>query len=102
MARTSLRKPRSERDADVHQRLEAALSERDRTLHELARVREELNALRLAERRRGEVAASYPVAAGLGPTPLRYVLADRANEATKTLLRPVHRAIKTLLTGKHT
>jgi len=79
-------------------RLKAALAERDDALRELARARETINALRLSERHRDDASTGYPVSAGLGPTPLRYVMADRANDVAKSLLGPLHRALKTLTT----
>ena len=76
-------------------RLKAALRERDEALTQLAAAREELNALRLAARNQGEVAPPiYPVTAGLGPTPLRYVLVDKANSNLKVVVGPLHGLVK--------
>ncbi len=83
--------------ASLERRLAEALTERDAALASLAAAREELNALRLGGHRRGEVVNEYPVASGVGPPPLRYVLIDRANEAAKRLLNPLHRAVKAVI-----
>lgn len=62
-------------------RLELALGERDEALLALARAREELDRLRLAERWQGEPdVPAYPLGAGAAwPVPLRYRLVDAAH-----------------------
>ncbi len=76
-------------------RLAEALAERDQALTALARAREELEALRLALRERGEPVPDAPASAG--ELPLRYLLADRANDQVKGLLGPLHGLARRLL-----
>lgn len=77
-------------------RLEQAERERDQAITELARVRAELDALRLALDRRGEPEPPlYPNSAApdLEP-PLRYVAVDLLNDTVKGLLGPLHRLVR--------
>jgi hypothetical protein len=86
---------------ELEQRLQAALVERDRALAALAEAREQLNAFRLALRNVGESSVpAYPVSAGLGPPPLRYLLVDRVNEQLKTVSGPIHHLLKALVDRK--
>jgi hypothetical protein len=81
---------------ELEVRLEQAVRERDQALTECARVRAELDALRLALQRRGEPEPPlYPdsAAPGLAP-PLRYVVADSLNDAVKGVLGPLHRFVR--------
>lgn len=81
-------------------RLQEALAERDAALAQVADLRAQLDNLRVAARREGEVTPkAYPVSAGIGAPPLRYVLVDQANDTVKSLLGPLHRAVKSLATG---
>ena len=61
--------------------MESALEERDRALLELARAREELNAVRLRQEWKDEEDVPlYPLEAGAAlPIPLRYRIADALN-----------------------
>lgn len=80
---------------DSERRLEAALRERDEALLALATERERSNALRLRLERLGEPEPPrYPTHAGIGPTPLRYVVVDRLNESIKGVLGPLHGPLK--------
>lgn len=89
---------RAKSSADFEARISAAYAERDHALTQLAAAREELNALRMAARNQGEIAPPiHPVTAGLGPTPLRYVLVDKANDNLKGVVAPIHSLLKRLL-----
>ena len=86
--------------AAIEKRLNEALAERDAALAQLADLRAQLDNARVMARRVGEEAPkAYPVAAGLGAPPLRYVLVDQANETVKHLLGPLHRAVKSFAGG---
>ncbi len=81
-------------------RLNDALAERDAALAQVADLRAQLDNARVMAQRVGERApVAYPVSSGLGAPPLRYVLVDQANETVKTLLGPLHRAVKSLASG---
>lgn len=81
----------------LRERLEAAIAERDLALTALAKERELTNALRLGARNRGEPdPPPYPRSAGLGAPPLRYVLADAANDVLKAWVGPLQRVAKRL------
>lgn len=83
-------------ESELEARLGQAERERDQAISELARVRAELDALRLALDRRGEPEPPlYPNSAApdLEP-PLRYVVADSINDAVKGLLGPLHRLVR--------
>jgi hypothetical protein len=85
-------------DRRADSRLLEALAERDRALTDLAKERALTNALKLKLEHVGEPSVPlYPPSAGYGPTPLRYRVADRANEVAKVVLGPVHRLAKRLL-----
>ncbi len=89
------------RRPSLEERLAQALQERDAALAALAQERAVVNALRLASARRGEPEPKdYPVAAGPGEAPLRYVLADEANDTLKAFLGPLHRGVKGVLKGR--
>lgn len=80
---------------DLQRRLETALHERDQALLLLASEREFSNALRLRFERLGEPEPPrYPVHAGAGPTPLRYLVVDHLNDTIKTGLGPLHGLLK--------
>jgi hypothetical protein len=83
--------------ADLETALAEARRERDEALLALARERELTNALRLQLRAPAADVPRYPTGTGLGPPPLRYVVADRLNDSAKTALGPVHRVAKSLL-----
>lgn len=75
--------------------LAAARSDRDAALLDLARERELVNALRVSRSSRTEAEVPrYPTAAGLGPVPLRYDLADATNERLKRGLGRFHHLLK--------
>lgn len=79
---------------DLH-RLDEALTERDEALQKLAAARAELDALKLSLRQAGTEPPPYPpTASPAEPPPLRYVLVDRANQAVKRLLGPLHRVLR--------
>lgn len=85
-------------DPDLQKRLESALAERDAALAELARAREQSNALRLRLANLGEPEPPrYPARAGPGEPPLRYVLVDQVNDGLKFALKPLHGAVRRLL-----
>lgn len=85
----------------LEERLALALQERDDALAALAHERALVNALRLGAARRGEPEPKdYPVAAGPGDAPLRYVLADEANDTLKAFLGPLHRGVKGVLKAR--
>ncbi len=69
--------------------------ERDEALLELARAREQVEALRLALPAVGRAPPpNYPASQPPGPPPLRYRLVDAANDALKRYFEPLHRAGK--------
>jgi hypothetical protein len=87
---------------DVETRIEKALAERDAALLEVARTREQMDALRLAQQSMQPV--STWVEPGMRPPstqvlPLRYRLADHANDFFKTHARWAHQALRRL-TGR--
>jgi hypothetical protein len=71
------------------ERLNQALAQRDKALQELATVKAELAALKLAQSRANEPAPpDYPPSANPAePPPLRYVLVDKLHERLSPLLR---------------
>jgi hypothetical protein len=79
----------------LEEQLHRMREERDQALMDLAREREKANALRLAL-----PPVNLPPLSGFGPDidpndpPFRYVLADRANKGLKTILGPLHSALK--------
>ena len=84
----------------MQERLNEALAERDAALAQVADLRAQLDNARVLARHLGEEAPkAYPVSAGLGAPPLRYVLVDQANETVKQLFGPLHRAVKSLAGG---
>ena len=83
--------------SELEARLEQALAERDEALLDLAKERELTNALRLSARSRDEPEPMpYPPSAGLGEPPLRYRVADAANDTAKGVLGPWHQRFKRL------
>lgn len=80
-------------------RLDAALNERDAALLEVATLKEQLNAIRLAAQRQGEVdPPNYPAGTALGAPPTRYVVADAVSGAVKKALGPLHGPVKSFIT----
>jgi hypothetical protein len=79
----------------MQEQLHRMREERDQALMDLARERETTNALRLAL-----PPVNVPQLSSYGPDidpydpPFRYVLADRANKGLKTVLGPLHGALK--------
>ncbi len=68
---------------------------RDQALLDLAREREKTNALRLALPPVHQPSSSgYPTDVDPADVPLRYVIADRANKSLKSVLGPLHAALK--------
>ena len=82
--------------AEVKARLLTALRERDEALSALADARAELDAMRV-QRFGDESLPIYPSGAGPGEPPLRYLLADKANDVVKRVLKPVHSGVKKLV-----
>lgn len=80
--------------------LQEARDARDRALEQLATARAELEALRLARTTDGEPAPGAFVPEGRPALPLRYRVADAANEAFKGVLGPVQRNLRSLLTRR--
>jgi hypothetical protein len=87
------------RCAEAKARMESALHERDEALLELARAREEINRLKLAEKwGREEEIPPYPLEAGTAwPVPLRYRVADAANSWLKGRAAPVQQFVRSLV-----
>ncbi len=81
--------------AGLRTQLLRARQSHDELLLELARERETVNALRLAMPVVNESAPpAYPVSAGVGAPPLRYVVVDSANNALKRYLGPMQSGLK--------
>lgn len=86
--------PECERCAALEAELAEARAERDAAKLELARARELADALRLSFPPTGEPPPPpfAPAMTPGAPPPLRYVLADRANDYVKRYLQPLHSA----------
>lgn len=86
--------PACERCEELTQQVRELRELRDRTLEDLARAREQVNALRL---HRESFIPPPPPPSDAPPPPLRYVIADRINAELKRYLGPVHLRTKWVL-----
>lgn len=89
-----------ERCEELGEQVRELREARDLALLDLAREREKTNALRMAlPPVHLPAATGYPPDVDPNDPPLRYVIADRANKGLKTVLGPLHTALKAVSKG---